>query len=130
MPFAADKETCMSLWTNDASAVAEDSRWQDVPIGAGVVVRAPTAAQARLVAAAMEAKEIADPTTVGNETLAFRSGFQDEKLYRVSRVYLTDVADEGPDEVITAQQARPRSEERRVGKECVSTCSSRWSPYH
>src|SRR3546814_18811223 len=26
--------------------------------------------------------------------------------------------------------ARIRSEERRVGKECVSTCRSRWSPYH
>src|SRR3546814_1211707 len=26
--------------------------------------------------------------------------------------------------------ARERSEERRVGKECVSTCRSRWSPYH
>src|SRR3546814_17786222 len=25
---------------------------------------------------------------------------------------------------------RSRSEERRVGKECVSTCRSRWSPYH
>src|SRR3546814_14388433 len=25
---------------------------------------------------------------------------------------------------------RLRSEERRVGKECVSTCRSRWSPYH
>src|SRR3546814_4755884 len=25
---------------------------------------------------------------------------------------------------------RERSEERRVGKECVSTCRSRWSPYH
>src|SRR3546814_18131739 len=24
----------------------------------------------------------------------------------------------------------PRSEERRVGTECVSTCRSRWSPYH
>src|SRR3546814_11515617 len=24
----------------------------------------------------------------------------------------------------------PRSEERRVGKECVSTCRSRWSPYY
>src|SRR3546814_13377555 len=24
----------------------------------------------------------------------------------------------------------PRSEERRVGKECVSTCRSRWLPYH
>src|SRR3546814_18634693 len=23
-----------------------------------------------------------------------------------------------------------RSEERRVGKECVSTCRSRWEPYH
>src|SRR3546814_7725690 len=23
-----------------------------------------------------------------------------------------------------------RSEDRRVGKECVSTCRSRWSPYH
>src|SRR3546814_15579136 len=27
-------------------------------------------------------------------------------------------------------ELRVRSEERRVGKECVSTCSSRWSPYH
>src|SRR3546814_16120397 len=25
---------------------------------------------------------------------------------------------------------RDRSEERRVGKECVSTCRSRWSQYH
>src|SRR3546814_20967899 len=24
----------------------------------------------------------------------------------------------------------PRSDERRVGQECVSTCRSRWSPYH
>src|SRR3546814_2619156 len=27
-------------------------------------------------------------------------------------------------------RALGRSEERRVGKECVSTCRSRWSPYH
>src|SRR3546814_8133358 len=33
------------------------------------------------------------------------------------------------DELITIA-ARIRSEERRVGKECVSTCRSRWSPYH
>ena len=24
----------------------------------------------------------------------------------------------------------PRSEERRVGKECLRLCRSRWSPYH
>src|SRR3546814_2824478 len=29
-----------------------------------------------------------------------------------------------------ASEAVLRSEERRVGKECVSTCRSRWSPYH
>src|SRR3546814_14221073 len=28
------------------------------------------------------------------------------------------------------QLDQDRSEERRVGKECVSTCCSRWSPYH
>src|SRR3546814_12998107 len=28
------------------------------------------------------------------------------------------------------RQTVDRSEERRVGKECVSTCRSRWSPYH
>src|SRR3546814_19075664 len=28
------------------------------------------------------------------------------------------------------KHAEHRSEERRVGKECVSTCRSRWSPYH
>src|SRR3546814_20890643 len=27
-------------------------------------------------------------------------------------------------------EAKSRSEERRVGKECVSTCRSRWSAYH
>src|SRR3546814_8932622 len=27
-------------------------------------------------------------------------------------------------------RSKTRSEERRVGKECVSTCRSRWSPYH
>src|SRR3546814_8721032 len=31
---------------------------------------------------------------------------------------------------LEAQLATDRSEERRVGKECVSTCRSRWSPYH
>src|SRR3546814_14831560 len=32
-------------------------------------------------------------------------------------------------EQLRLQEPRDRSEERRVGKECVSTCRSRWSPY-
>src|SRR3546814_12749451 len=31
---------------------------------------------------------------------------------------------------VLALLGRRRSEERRVGKECVSTCRSRWSPFH
>src|SRR3546814_18603162 len=30
----------------------------------------------------------------------------------------------------TVSSTGNRSEERRVGKECVSKCRSRWSPYH
>src|SRR3546814_14677864 len=39
----------------------------------------------------------------------------------------------GPAAIIGLSSAQPtplRSEERRVGNECVSTCRSRWSPYH
>src|SRR3546814_13542687 len=36
----------------------------------------------------------------------------------------------GQDHVLHAVADHVRSEERRVGKECVSTCRSRWSPYH
>src|SRR3546814_6313298 len=32
--------------------------------------------------------------------------------------------------ILTYVRSGKRSEERRVGKECVSTCRSRWSPYH
>src|SRR3546814_16026285 len=32
--------------------------------------------------------------------------------------------------VIAKADVRMRSDERRVGNECVSTCRSRWSPYH
>src|SRR3546814_18910761 len=36
----------------------------------------------------------------------------------------------GQTELTRMPCAATRSEERRVGKECVSTCRSRWSPYH
>src|SRR3546814_3305447 len=45
----------------------------------------------------------------------------------------SDPADH-PEETVTRpveqRDDQDRSEERRVGKECVSTCRSRWSPYH
>src|SRR3546814_16097772 len=35
-----------------------------------------------------------------------------------------------PRDCAVIEKSGERSEERRVGKECVITCRSRWSPYH
>src|SRR3546814_20145103 len=60
-------------------------------------------------------------------------------FYRVTPVDRNSRASEKP-QMLCAADAQAllrlghgnasRSEERRVGKECVSTCRSRWSPYH
>src|SRR3546814_12069316 len=39
-------------------------------------------------------------------------------------------ADAEPQSTVSSESNRLRSEERRVGKECVSTCRSRWSQKH
>src|SRR3546814_12304200 len=57
------------------------------------------------------------------------------KLREVATGIRTDVSDAVlvTDENLLIQSVNPaaeRSEERRVGKECVSTCRSRWSPDH
>src|SRR3546814_2828659 len=41
-----------------------------------------------------------------------------------------DEPENGSEMETTMANNKMRSEERRVGKECVSTCRSRWSPYH
>src|SRR3546814_10348009 len=41
-----------------------------------------------------------------------------------------DILQDAHDVVEVLGDGAHRSEERRVGKECVSTCRSRWSPYH
>src|SRR3546814_12382098 len=43
---------------------------------------------------------------------------------------MSNVQSLAPDSALSTLGLHYRSEERRVGKECVSTCRSRWSPYH
>ena len=43
---------------------------------------------------------------------------------------LVRVPESASPEQVDARLRRARSEERRVGKECVRLCRSRWSPYH
>src|SRR3546814_20254933 len=48
----------------------------------------------------------------------------------VAKLYaLVGLLEKAPPSASRAEATR-RSEERRVGKECVSTCRSRWSPSH
>src|SRR3546814_5504257 len=64
---------------------------------------------------------------------------ESEEKLREAEQHLSDALALAPDGValydenerlVICNKSYARSEERRVGKECVSTCRSRWSPYH
>src|SRR3546814_16739729 len=46
-----------------------------------------------------------------------------------AEAYLAAAVEASSEDFVRSESVS-RSEERRVGKECVSTCRSRWSPYH
>src|SRR3546814_1855684 len=76
-----------------------------------------------------EAGVICEPFTVGPQTTIGEV----LKLTRARNISGVPVVDGGHlVGIVTGRDMRfeTRSEERRVGKECVSTCRSRWSPYH
>ena len=55
----------------------------------------------------------------------------EEILYPALEDYQIDIMiGEGPAARSIKLDLQPRSEERRVGKECAVRCRSRWSPYH
>src|SRR3546814_7324746 len=54
----------------------------------------------------------------------------DDLPARFYPVPATKVFDDKDRQVEPGSESVGRSEERRVGKACVSTCRSRWSPYH
>src|SRR3546814_11519715 len=60
----------------------------------------------------------------GANHVVFCKGLYEDTLKSTSPAAFAHVDCDWYDSVIV------RSEERRVGKACVSTCRSRWSPYH
>src|SRR3546814_14951333 len=77
---------------------------------------------ALIVGVAVTSVAIARPEGIADEIVARQNIGAEVAVVGNARV------DHGHDRTRTIGQVR--SEERRVGKECVSTCRSRWSPYH
>src|SRR3546814_15806310 len=70
---------------------------------------------------------------VGARHNAFPRGPCDIAFDRFGEIFSVDpdrTRDRANASIANGDQTIVRSEERRVGKECVSTCRSRWSPYH
>src|SRR3546814_16721905 len=66
-------------------------------------------------------------TSMTIDVEAWRRARHSEESHRVTQAKFVFVA---VDEERRPRRVPPmRSEERRVGQECVSTCRSRWSPY-
>src|SRR3546814_6127290 len=65
------------------------------------------------------------PVQVGRHLHNARLEPEGAVLHRTRRIY-----DDSGVSMQTSFRVCRRSEERSVGKECVRTCRSRWSPYH
>src|SRR3546814_15749424 len=82
------------------------------------------------------ARRVPDGHVAQPRAIAQRGSGPPDWLVNLERIdHRKDRAGDGEDIVAAdpgedARAGQLRSEERRVGKECVSTCRSRWSPYH
>ena len=81
---------------------------------------------AYLTAAWSGQPEIDMELAAGYCRLAYEAGFSPI----CPLIYLPLFLDDGVPEEHKAGIDMARSEERRVGKECLRLCRSRWSPYH
>src|SRR3546814_14940584 len=77
---------------------------------------------------ALSSKMCANPPRCDGRGVSRGTSFPDAKAAEQRVEHLLDPGAAG-DAVERARRA-PRTEARRVGKECVSTWRSRWSPYH
>lgn len=87
----------MTVWRIRPVTPPNASRWQGRQVWDEVVVKAPKAAFARIVAARLEVD--ANARGVGNESVGPKSGFMDEKLYWIGRLDSTAIygSDESAD---------------------------------
>lgn len=100
----------MRLWKITPSAPPDDPRWLGGPEWREIVVRAKTAAEARVVAARMEAAQqdfSPGRNTAGAGAMDYQSPLHDEALYHVTELPSdagADVPADGAPEVLAARR--------------------------
>src|SRR3546814_11698746 len=101
----------ISDWSSDvcSSDLLEPAAWRGLEVGIGVDVEDTDAFDAIIVDPPVDRAGVETPVQVGDE---------DSLRIDARRAQAQIIAEDA------------RSEERRVGKEWVSTCRSRWAPYH
>src|SRR3546814_10902974 len=110
----------ISDWSSDVcSSDLELFRWTLDPSAAAEAVAILTGSSLAATgwADSLEATLDADPRTR-------------DSIWQGVSLALSALADPRVLDAVSPGEGEQRSEERRVGKECVSTCRSRWSPYH
>lgn len=104
----------MPLWKLEPRVPPEDPAWQDQAIWGEVVVRAKTAGMARMKAADFDRDY--DQPPVGDASLSYRSAFENDILYSISRLDAVSAArhggDAGPEGVVCARRLGARREPR------------------
>src|SRR3546814_11168915 len=102
------------------------SDWSSDVCSSDLEFETSDAYRARLAAAGGSGPLIISKKIEGAEYLAYNA---DLGAFEV-KSYLFDNTNFSAWDTFYYAKVESRSEERRVGKECVSTCRSRWSPLH
>src|SRR3546814_18845564 len=115
----------ISDWSSD---VCSSDRVFGLGIAAHVRMRALPGEVKRLVQLLIDTPEVIEADRVTGED-CFLAKVLVSDMRQLETVIDRFVPYSATDPAII-QSATVRSDERRVGKECVSTCRSRWSPYN
>src|SRR3546814_4467352 len=99
----------ISDWSSDVCS--SDLKRADVALGFEGLVRDGGADMSSIARRSSESWQVTATGKIGHSSGIFSADAGDGAIYELARII-------------------HRSDERRVGKACVSTCRSRWSPYH
>src|SRR3546814_20793230 len=115
-----EREAGNGIWHFIGADPSKHGRWYDIKVFASSPIIDPFFAQKAPdnLGIPFEGCYLNRWTGVGVEQQTFKSETKDQLLSSLSN------------EVAPLLKSKARSEERRVGTECVSTCRSRWVPYH